>query len=585
MCAVLNNKSLILINFLLFSTCVAKRKHNYQTSLYLRKGKDLNVQRFNARGLDGYEYKDWEEKLPDVYDYILPKTNVTTTTVHANITQTSPTEETQSTNPTATDSQYTELTNTTITFVEPTKAKIRAEMLESKRKLRAGFFTSSAYVLLKIIDRKRDEDVGNLLLGLNSEVIRLESLHHLAVFGTVVTTALSTMVRVMATTPIEVIRSQTKTGINMIETKKDSLNPDTNAMFDVVDAMYTDEEYHNMVDVLTDIENYPNITKPVEKISEDLIVASVLRPFSRIQGTAKAKLFLSELDRVVKSKLLIGRRRMNVRRKPGKSTVASPTFVRKSMRPKFTKPLPKVFPTPATENSTEVDYTSYVKDPKVMKKLKTKMIIYKQKFKQIRKNERKMKTKRGPTSTALLTTTTPPMRKSKYYMRKYVLKNLYKMKTTLEKTSYFTWRYHGPYKKFRPLRKFMEANDGIETERLGYGAGRSNSDLEIDEVNERDEELSRFTISMAESNKDPTKANLPESSVSEEVKLKANLKDAMYHPNNETVKRRSNIRKVNKIRIDSFSDDEALLKGNIYRVFGYSDDFAKQLRTLAREQG
>nr|XP_032528053.1 uncharacterized protein LOC116778220 [Danaus plexippus plexippus] len=393
------------------------------------------------------------------------------------------------------------------------------------------------------------------------------------------------MVRVMATTPIEVIRSQTKTGINMIETKKDSLNPDTNAMFDVVDAMYTDEEYHNMVDVLTDIENYPNITKPVEKISEDLIVASVLRPFSRIQGTAKAKLFLSELDRVVKSKLLIGRRRMNVRRKPGKSTVASPTFVRKSMRPKFTKPLPKVFPTPATENSTEVDYTSYVKDPKVMKKLKTKMIIYKQKFKQIRKNERKMKTKRGPTSTALLTTTTPPMRKSKYYMRKYVLKNLYKMKTTLEKTSYFTWRYHGPYKKFRPLRKFMEANDGIETERLGYGAGRSNSDLEIDEVNERDEELSRFTISMAESNKDPTKANLPESSVSEEVKLKANLKDAMYHPNNETVKRRSNIRKVNKIRIDSFSDDEALLKGNIYRVFGYSDDFAKQLRTLAREQG
>ncbi|CAG9577483.1 unnamed protein product [Danaus chrysippus] len=619
-------------------------KHNYQRSLYLRNGKIWNVERFNAKGVGGYDYKDWEAKSPDLYDYILPKTNSTVVTEHTNATETPTTEETETTNST-TETQSVESTETTVTtdiyhvvttltislpltppttsttesttevtptneipslfasdgfvfqhpsdttatsetsiFVDPIKAKIRSEILESKKKLRAGYFTSSAYVLLKIIDRKRDEDIGNLLQGLDGEIIRLNSLHHLAVFGTLVTTSLSTMVRVMATTPIEIIRSQTKTGLNMIETRKDSLNPDTNAMFDVVDAMYTDEDYHNIVDVLTEIQNYPNNTPPADKISEAFIIASILQPFARIQGTAKAKLFLSELDRAVKNQLLIGRRRTNASGKHGKSTVASPTVVRKAMRPKsqkITKAIQRALPTPEIEDSTEVDYTSYVKDPEMMKKLKTKMIIYKQKFQKIRKKEKKMKTKRGPTSTAFITKLVPPMRKSKYYMRKYVKKNLYKMKTTLKKTTYFTWRFHGPYKKFRPLRKFMGTSDDVDTDRLSYRAG-SNSDLEIDE---QDEDLNRITISMAESNKDSTKNYLPESSISKEVELKANLNDAMYHPNNETIRRRSNVRKVNKIRLDSFSDDEAVLKGNIYKVFGYSNDFAKQLRTLAGGQG
>lgn len=255
--------------------------------------------------------------------------------------------------------------------------------------------------------------------------------------------------------------------------------------------------------------------------------------------------------------------------------------------------------------------------------MRHRMKLYKEKFKLIKQKERG-KSKRGPTSTTTTTTTTTPkptMHKSKYYMRKYVKKNLYRMTPTTKKTTKFRYKYYGKIRKFNidtgissDLTDSKEKEDKI-SDSEGYYSDVSfkqeNSRIESDLSAERDsDELKSPTVSynnaktlikyasnkIYESEMTKTNDNLHiannknlnklldnklknkindlvsadgATDIDEEAFLKANIKNAVYHKDNfERINdnRRHFDAVTNKLRKESVSDEELELKRNIYKA-------------------
>lgn len=256
--------------------------------------------------------------------------------------------------------------------------------------------------------------------------------------------------------------------------------------------------------------------------------------------------------------------------------------------------------------------------------MRHRMKLYKEKFKLIKQKERG-KSKRGPTSTTTTITTTTPkptMHKSKYYVRKYVKKNLYRMTPTTKKTTKFRYKYYGKIRKFNidtglisDLTYSKEKEDKI-SDGEGYYSDVSfkheNSRTESDLSAERDsDEFKSPTVSYNNakiqikyaSNKINYKGEITKTNdnlhkfnnknlnkhidnklknkindlintdgaadIDEEEFLKANIKNAVYHKDNfERIhdNRRHYAAVTNKLRKESVSDEELELKRNIYKA-------------------
>lgn len=230
-----------------------------------------------------------------------------------------------------------------------------------------------------------------------------------------------------------------------------------------------------------------------------------------------------------------------------------------------------------------------------MEDVKHRMKKYKKKFKRIKKNEKEKF--RGPTTTTTTTTTTirPKMHKSNYYMRKYVKKNLYKMKTTTKKTTRFRYRYYGKIRKFNI--EYSKSNDVYsKNDSEGYYSddnivsGESAISLEDNKYevkettplfifnNKYDKPLTVKTVTEASKNEGNVK-NLDVSDSDPELKFKLNLKDALIHSEFKISNHRRFLEhKAKKIKHNTFDDDEIVLKRGIYKVFGYKDNFAEMVK-------
>lgn len=232
-----------------------------------------------------------------------------------------------------------------------------------------------------------------------------------------------------------------------------------------------------------------------------------------------------------------------------------------------------------------------------MKRMKHRMKLYKEKFKSIKQKERG-KSKRGPTSTTTTTTTTTPkptMHRSKYYMRKYIKKNLYRMKTTTKKTTKFRYKYYGKIRKFNidtginsDLTYTKEKEDEISDSEGYYSDvsfkreySRTESDLsaerDSDEMTKTNDYLNKVNNKYLNKILDNKLKNKIDklvntdgaADIDEEAFLKANIKNAVYHKDNFT--RINNNRRyfdavTNKLRKESVSDEELELKRNIYKA-------------------
>ncbi|XP_041983941.1 uncharacterized protein LOC121736670 [Aricia agestis] len=86
-------------------------------------------------------------------------------------------------------------------------------------------------------------------------------------------------------------------------------------------------------------------------------------------------------------------------------------------------------------------HSVYLKSKRLRDHIKKKMIKYKIRKKKNQKIDEKLGKKRGVSRKIVTTTKRVPMRKSKYYIRKYVRKNLYKMTTTTPKPTRDPWIY------------------------------------------------------------------------------------------------------------------------------------------------
>ncbi|CAH2083273.1 unnamed protein product [Euphydryas editha] len=551
---------------------------------------------------------------------ITSTTRITSTTSTASTTTASTTtESTISTiNPTtkftATESPefdiFNETTATEITMVTPETIYVLNEINEVKTKIRGGYFTSGLIVLLRKVSQKNPEDLTPLLVGLHAEVTRMNSNNQLQMFGPLPLETFTTMIQLASVSPSEMIQLQAKEGITLLENRRSGVLPDMNAILDILDTIFNDDDLHRLAIFLKDIETYPNTSLTAIDIASEGIETFIMMPYQRIEGTTKERLLMLEVDNAVRLRLFP--EHGSGRRKIGKFQVPStrtPQYIKKHHL--------------RTDSITDL-YTNYVKNKKIMKRMKYRMKLYKDKFKVIKQKE-KGKSKRGPTTKTTTTTTTTPkptMHRSKYYMRKYVKKNLYRMKTTTKKTTKFKFKYYGKIRKFNidtginsdlTYSKDIDksSSEGYYSD-INYKQEISRTESELsDDRDDSDESQSLPSEKMAQnitvsyiskaklntpvrryaSYKKLYKDNVENSNkhldnklrdkfkkilnsdditdVDEEAHLKANIQNAVYHKDNfKTINdnRRFFDGVTNKIRKESFSDEEVELKRNIYKA-------------------
>lgn len=76
-----------------------------------------------------------------------------------------------------------------------------------------------------------------------------------------------------------------------------------NAILDIVDTIFNDDDLHRLGIFLKDIETYPNTSLPAIDIASDGLKAFVMLPYQRIEGTAKERLLMMEINNAVKLRL------------------------------------------------------------------------------------------------------------------------------------------------------------------------------------------------------------------------------------------------------------------------------------------
>ncbi|XP_046976027.1 uncharacterized protein LOC124542136 [Vanessa cardui] len=471
---------------------------------------------------------------------------------------------------------------------KPRIIRVLNELIQVKESTGEGFYTAAMIVALNKLSEKELDDIQTLMGGLHVEVGRINSINKMAMLGPIVQQTFTSMAYLATTSPSEVIKLQSQFGVRILQNRRDEISPDWNAIMDVADTIYGEQELHYIASFLKDLQDYPNIKKDAIDIAGDALELFIFAPYTKIEGTAKDKLIRLELKNAVEKR--IGARRQ----------VGGEIEVETSTN-KYTKGIVK-FDDRTQEQTSSTIFMEYARNATIMKRLRHRMRLYKEKFRIIKKKERGS-SKRGPTTTTTTTTTTtpkPPMRKSKYYIRKYVKKDLYKMTTTTKTTTAFRIRYYGKIRKFNIDADNFDPNqpktDSDESE--GYYSdteynndeqadisvesvlSKPNDQFKTDELiplnHDTNKKIAKTvrTTDLTVSKPVNTNKHLKvinrhtdlDRSIDEEDYLKANIRDAMMHyvnlKTNQTRKFVKDLKDDNK----SVSDYEVEIKRNIYRA-------------------
>ncbi|XP_047543073.1 uncharacterized protein LOC125075375 [Vanessa atalanta] len=471
---------------------IMKKSPKYDVHRIQANGK---VHRARKSNTFDYDYEDWEDKAPDYINFYVNASDSTTDTqTQADtsptnipdivtdltssiddiqlINQTETLQDTIATNtetiletqsvtftaastvatspstsyipefPDFTEDIFQKSTITVPTTSKPARNRLLNELILVKKETREGYFTAGLVVALKKLSEKEPDDLKNLIVGLHHEVTRLNNLNKLAMLGPIVQQTFTSMVYVATLASTEALQIQSQNGVGALQNRREDIAPDWNAILDIADTIYEEGDLHDLANFLRDLQDYPKNNKQPIDIASDAIKVLIFMPYERIEGTAKDKLLRLEIQNAVKQRLE-GSNYMGGRRQVGDG-VEDKTSTNRYMKEMVKFDLRTKEPTSSTV------YMEYARNATIMKRLRHKMKLYKEKFKIINQKERGS-SRRGPTTTTTTTTTTtpkPPMRKSKYYIRKYVKKDLYKMTTTTKKTTTFRIRYYGKIRKF-----------------------------------------------------------------------------------------------------------------------------------------
>ncbi|VVC94218.1 unnamed protein product [Leptidea sinapis] len=306
--------------------------------------------------------------------------------------------------------------NYTGTEIPHTQNPLLVDLRDIVNDLKYGYFSASVVTLFRVATKKNDVHLSQLLRVLPTVVKRMGIAKRLPQFGVSGATFVENAMEALAMARPDVIRAHSQVMTYTLLNRRTMVPPQVNAMFDIMDNTYTAEDALKIVESLTEIEKYPD-NLSAYSIAEKLLQSGLFDPLSRIAGTIKERILYSEL-------LNIFQHRRNILH------VFDPVI----------KWIEKYWPYeyPFTTPSTTTGHDPYYnRNMTIREHLKKEMVKYKKKWRKIKLKEKKANSKRGKTTTTTTTTTTkkPTMHKSRYYIKKYVKKNLYKMKTTTETTT------------------------------------------------------------------------------------------------------------------------------------------------------
>ncbi|XP_072946668.1 uncharacterized protein [Epargyreus clarus] len=357
------------------------------------------------------------------------------------------------------------------------------------------------------------------------------------------------MVQSLNSVPADVIQSQSSVG-KFLMLDRDSLGAEIASLMADVDTLYQPDEGRRVIKLIEDLSEFPNTPKTPKEIVHEMMDAVILAPFKRMYGTTKEKLIVKQLDELV-IRLFFSGYPVPRRRYSGKQTTEQ-TRKKKNITTwnQRTKKI-KTLPTPLTKLTTTKlttipnKYAAFSKNETIKKAFKYRLNRYRMKRDPNRWRQWRSK------HTTTTTTTEKPTRvtrkvKSKYVIKRYVLKKMKKRKVKIFQNETGTFE----------LVDFEDDLDGVEKTPIKEKYFQKT--------------LNKNGVSTKEDN------IVEDSSVTDEEKLKANLDDALFH---EKPIRNSDFRNFGRRKIESsYSDDETVLKSRIYKVFGYEDDFAEALR-------
>ncbi|XP_045489239.1 uncharacterized protein LOC111001501 [Pieris rapae] len=502
--------------------------------------------------------------------------------------------------------------------VDPLLLQVKAVMETHK----FGYFTSLLIVFMWMVGSMDEKPIDPLKDAFYQEIQGAQSRGRLDMFGPLAEAVVLDIAEMIAQLPADQIKSQAAAYHVQYINRRSRFSPQTNAIFDVLDSAFESGDAMSVLSCFADIQAFPNVTKKAEHISRDLIEHVFYIPYSRIRGTAKDKILMLELENAIKNRMTGSVRRHQAKKTNPKQSrlrngMASDSLQRNktkinkykkmsskqqgSLRPNAKKEISKNdknirliyylfgdlgFDTTKLTSTTDVDL-DYLRNKTIMAELKERMKLYKKKFRIIRKKENQTGIQRGKTTTTTTTTKKPKMRKSKYYIRKYVKKNLYKMKTTTPTTT----------TKSRWFRKWYQENT-TESSSSHEIEGRMTSSIYINNRNVFNKRTTSYTPKTEWTKGDDQDITVKSKIVDLKLKMKgfrqitdnsdyssyeddfkANVRDAIMHGREHDLSLFKDKRRYDKVKsFQSYSNEEPIIKANVYKVFGYGNDFADRLK-------
>ncbi|XP_045508840.1 uncharacterized protein LOC123704504 [Colias croceus] len=173
------------------------------------------------------------------------------------------------------------------------------EVKDLTESLKFGFFTTTMISLTRVVASKDEDDLHLLLTALNTEIMRLNRANRFGMFGPVGIYTVEALAQMMALSPADLVQSQASLLNFALTTRKSTLNPEVNAIMDLIDNIYTDEDALNVITCIANIDDFPNTTKNEHEIVQELIEAVLFIPYSKIKGTHKEQLLMLEIENVI----------------------------------------------------------------------------------------------------------------------------------------------------------------------------------------------------------------------------------------------------------------------------------------------
>ncbi|XP_047522951.1 uncharacterized protein LOC125061517 [Pieris napi] len=502
--------------------------------------------------------------------------------------------------------------------VDPLLLQVKAVMEVHK----FGYFTSLLIVFMGMIGSMDEKPMEPLKDAFYKEMQGAQSRGRLNMFGPLAEAVLLDIAEMIAQLPADQIKSQAAAYHVQYVNRRTIFSPQTNAIFDVLDSAFETGDAMSVLSCFADIQAFPKVTKKAEHISRDLIEHALYIPYSRIRGTEKDKTLMLELENAIKNRMTGSVRRHQAKKtnhkqsklrsgKPSDRLQRNKTKINKTkkisskeqgrQRPNGKKGISKNdknirlvyylfgdlgFDTTKSTSTTDLDY---LRNKTIMAELKERMKLYKKKFRIIRKKENQTGIQRGKTTTTTTTTRKPKMRKSKYYIRKYVKKNLYKMKTTTPSTT----------TKSRWFRKWYQENS-TESGSSYEIESSIKSSIYIDNRNVYNKRTSSYTPKREWTTRENQYTTVKSKIVDLKLKkkgfwkitensdyssyeddLKANVRDAIFHGREHDLSLFKDKRRYDKVKsFQSYSNEEPIIKANVYKAFGYGNNFADRLKNL-----